>query len=227
MYYSNTEQQINFLKKVLDIEQSSKILDLGCDKGVHLIPLQEISKSVFGVDIKENKNNLTNYFKVNFLQDDITSINHNLKNFDSAYILSPCFEEDWNDITYFLQNVSKILKDKGILIIDLFEFNLLKDGDTKVSFKEEKEKMTYSSLVKSKNSMNLLFTSIDLKNPKNKTQTKGYWKIFSYQEISTILLRNNFVIENIYTSFDDTEGDIFNFKNNTINDRIILKCLKI
>lgn len=42
-FYKNQQQQVNFLKDLIDINKDTRILDLGYGEGFHLTKLQELS----------------------------------------------------------------------------------------------------------------------------------------------------------------------------------------
>ena len=165
-YYSNSQEQIDFIIQVLKGFQSLPLqslrgVDLGSDKGLHLLEIEKLVSSMYGVDKKINSSGLTkNYIELDFLTDNIP-----LKDLDFAYILSPCFEEAWFDskLDFFLDNVSRILKKDGLFILDLFDFNYWKDGSKKDNkyikkMKDGSERVVSETTYRDDNKLNLVYT---------------------------------------------------------------------
>jgi hypothetical protein len=54
-FCNNWQQQIDFLKSVVNINRDTRILNLGYGEEFHLTKLQELSNFVYGYDKEANK----------------------------------------------------------------------------------------------------------------------------------------------------------------------------
>lgn len=132
-YYKNEEQQVQFLKDLVEINKDTKILDLGYGQGTHLTKLQELSDFVYGFDKDLNDKKspvLPNTQKLNFFEQD-----WGLSELDLIYCFAPEFGQDWHNFDQLAVKVAHSLKKEGKFVLDLFDWNSIPVG---VSFQEWK-----------------------------------------------------------------------------------------
>jgi SAM-dependent methyltransferase len=111
-YYPQTQKQITFLKEILQINSASRILDIGCEDGKHLIELQKISPTIFGVDIKPD------VILPNVITGSIFDVELPTE-LDGAYLMSPYFGNRWDDYKILLEKLNPSMKEGGKIAIDL------------------------------------------------------------------------------------------------------------
>ena len=117
------DKQLGWIKK---LKVSGKVLDIGCGGGAIVKAFNDASYNAMGVDLNEN---LSEFGRSN-LGVDIVNIDvideKSLKKFGQFDLLYMAdFLEHINEPRIFLQSISNILRDDGLVVIDvpLFELN--------------------------------------------------------------------------------------------------------
>ncbi|MHC1774171.1 MAG: class I SAM-dependent methyltransferase [Lentimicrobium sp.] len=123
-FTSGTLGECDFIENELNFNKSLKILDVGCGTGRHSIELKKRGYSVTGIDLSESMLALarekarSNNLKIDFLHHDARNLPFD-NEFDVVIMLCeggfPLMETDEMNFE-ILKNVTKSLKDKGILI---------------------------------------------------------------------------------------------------------------
>ncbi len=193
-YYKNSQQQIQFLIDTLSITSQSKGVDLGCQSGEHLQKLQNISPTIYGIDLKKFSN-LKNFYQLDFFREDIP-----LSNLDFAYCLSPYFDTDWWKIEDFLENVHSCLKMNGHFILDLFHYHTMKVGDKRQTHRLTKSEVTVSTFTREPDRVSLQRTIIRFDGQQK--HITGVWRVFTQDELVTLLDQQGFMILHQYGDFD-------------------------
>jgi len=120
-----TKREVEFLVKVLELNEPKKILDLACGFGRHAIKLAELGHEVVGVDIMNGfleiakKRAEESGVKVEFIKGDIREMNFK-EEFDIVLLLYTSFgyfsdEENFK----VLKNVYRALKSQGLFCLDI------------------------------------------------------------------------------------------------------------
>jgi SAM-dependent methyltransferase len=159
MYQSifDYESDFNLFSGLLAEENCKKILEIGCGSG-NLI--QYFSSSGFdytGLDISEEILSIAkqNNPEANLIQGDMRNIKIASK-FDAVIITGRSFTymTTNNDVIDALKSIKSVLNDKGILIFDNFDANIIfRDFQTEMIHESNYNNRTYKRV--SKNSINL------------------------------------------------------------------------
>lgn len=202
VFSSIPEQQIKFLQEVFQINSESWGLDIGCGSGYHLLELQKISNNIHGLDI--------NALDVpNFIQGNIFEIDLEFKNdLDFAYTLAPYFDQDWNRLEILVQKLGAYLKPDALFLLDLFNFNSLKDGMTKKDWEIMQNRVILKTYKKIGNTYTGK-TTIKFKDWSEK-EVDLYWRIFEEEELQVIAFKNGFKIVKLYSDFNINKVGEFN-----------------
>lgn len=122
-YFSDKQLQIDvdFLISALRLSKKDKILDVACGNGRHTIELNKCGFNVDGLDFSSHLLGLAKKasqqagLRINFYKQNINNINHNIK-YDKILL----FFSDFSlfDVKKTLKNIKKILKPKGIFLLD-------------------------------------------------------------------------------------------------------------
>ncbi len=118
-----TEEEIEFITRVLKLKEGNYILDLCCGQGRHAVRLAEMGFSVVGLDYSEEllKLAVNNNTKINlwFVNSDMRNIPFHNNAFDAVINLFTSFgffNDDENLQT--LKSVAEVLKPKGKFLLD-------------------------------------------------------------------------------------------------------------
>jgi SAM-dependent methyltransferase len=183
-YYKNEEQQVQFLKDLVEINKDTKILDLGYGQGTHLTKLQELSDFVYGFDKDLNDKKspvLPNTQKLNFFEQD-----WDLQDLDLIYCFAPEFGQDWHNFDQLAVKVAHSLKKEGKFVLDLFDWNSISVG---VSFQEWKLAPKLLSLSKYTREEKAVICKIKMLKPDFEIarEVEIYWRVFEREELIEIL----------------------------------------
>ncbi len=120
-----TKQEVNFIIKILKLENKNHILDVACGNGRHSIELASRGFFVTGIDysdvlLREAKKQAKKLkIKINFLRQDIRKLKLN-KKFEAAIMLGNSFGYfNDTDNRKVIKNISAVLKKDSIFILDL------------------------------------------------------------------------------------------------------------
>ncbi len=199
-YYKNQQIQVDFLKKVLDINPSSRILDIGSGSGYHIQQLQQVTPAVFGVDIKKPDCKVDN-----FIQGSVFSIDLPM-DLDGVYLLAPFFGKDWDRYDELFAKLSVSVKSGGKIVLDVFNFNYYPIGGGFKDFRVLKKKIILSDFVRESQAMvcNRLIKFDDWSEIKNSIK----WKVFSMTELDALLLKYGF--KSLQSFYDYNVHDVVN-----------------
>lgn len=129
-----TENEIKYIISNCYLEQTSKIIDIGCGTGRHSIRLTELGYSVVGIDsvdslinLAKNKANLKN-LEIKFIVADV--LDDNLPLFKTQYDCALClydvigsYADDSKNYS-IIKNIYKLLKKGGYAIISVMNYHL-------------------------------------------------------------------------------------------------------
>ncbi|MDG1841824.1 MAG: class I SAM-dependent methyltransferase [Crocinitomicaceae bacterium] len=210
--YKNRDQKeadkfIHNLVKRLDIKSKSKILDLACGKGRHSLILNQLGMHVNGVDLSKNsineakkKQNKTLDFAIHDMRE---VFKKNKYNYVFNLFTSFGYFENMNDNIKMLDSISKMLLEKGILIIDFL--NAEKVVKNLIRYEEKKiENTTFkiNRFIKS----NKVYKEISIEdNVKHKFTERV--QLFSLNEFKK-LLNPNFEILHTFGDFNLNRFDV-------------------
>ncbi len=147
-----TKKQIEFLDTIFKKHKVKKILDIACGTGRHAIPLRKLGYKVVGIDLSKNMLKLAkektrnDKVKIPLYLMDMRNIKLKEK-FDAAIIMFSSFMYNTTneDVIKTMNSVNKILKKKGIIIIDtMFTWNYV--VNKKFKYKEFREIMKAKNL---------------------------------------------------------------------------------
>lgn len=115
-----TNEEVDFIDKVLSLPQGAKVLDLPCGHGRHSILLSQKGYDVTGIDIQEDFIKLANEqnSSAKFLVEDMRKIDYE-EEFDAVINIFTSlgyFEDHENALV--IKKIAKALKKGGKLIID-------------------------------------------------------------------------------------------------------------
>ncbi len=196
--------QVEFLKRVLKIENTSRGLDLGCGEGVQLKIIQQIARETYGVD-KEKSIEIDKFLHLNFFEEQIP-----LSELDFVYCMAPNFGDDWWNMNPLLQNIYKVLRNDGLFLLDLFSLNSYKDQESRTCQDNIGQHEAY------RNENCLVQTS---KFYNSKKLEMLIWRIFSKDELIELFAKHNLVLVRDFKGFTDQAA---NWQPNKQNDRILV-----
>lgn len=232
----DTEREVSFIIKKLQLKKDNCILDVACGYGRHAIALAEKGYKVTGVDYSSNflakarEESKRKNLHIDFIQGDMRKLTFK-DEFNVALNLFTSFgyfakEEDHEAVLHSIYNA---LKPKGLFLIDLtnvnrLAFNLETNG-------EKNGKNTYSLLRKIRLSNGLEVTTqhhLDMNSMRwqmtrswqDSTEKKSYTsdvRLFTFQEISSLMKKSKFSVKGRWGGFDGSEYD-----KNKSNRMIIL-----
>jgi SAM-dependent methyltransferase len=202
-FYKNQQQQVDFLKQIVNINKDTRILDLGYGQGFHLTKLQELSNFVYGYDKEINEArspSLPNTKKLDFFQED-----WDLDNLDLVYCLAPFFGEDWANFDLLASKVTGSLKTGGKFVLDLFDWNSMEVGTVYKDWSFPKDNLISVNRYKREEKSGLCFRKV--LTPENNTfktirDVKLYWRVFERSELINIASRAGLKLTHECFNFD-------------------------
>ena len=218
--YKNRDQKeadkfIYNLVNHLEIRPNSKILDLACGKGRHSFILNQLGMHVNGVDLSKNsineakkKQNKTLHFDTHDMRE---IFKKNKYNYVFNLFTSFGYFENMNDNIKMLDSISKMLIEKGILIIDFLNAEKVKKN--LVSFEEKRIDDT-SFKIKRFIKSNMVYKEISIKDNTSHQFTERV-QLFSLNQFKK-LLKPNFDILHTFGDFNLNSFDVRH------SDRLIL-----
>ncbi|MFW9820682.1 MAG: methyltransferase domain-containing protein [Candidatus Thorarchaeota archaeon] len=132
-----TESEVNYFKKVINLQPEHHILDLCCGQGRHSIELAIRGfKNVYGLDrsrylIQKAKSDAKKYnVSCRFREGDARNLPYNTDIFDSVMILGNSFGyfETMNSDLQVLKEVFRVLKPWGSILLDLTDGDYVKNN---------------------------------------------------------------------------------------------------
>lgn len=120
-------------KKYLEehISKDAKVLEVGCGEGRSIIDILDITKSIVGIDndekaIKDAKENLKDYSDVKIILADAKELPFENKFFDFVICMTT-FANFGPDKFKVLEEMKRVLKDEGYIIISVFSEDALEE----------------------------------------------------------------------------------------------------
>jgi SAM-dependent methyltransferase len=195
-------KETNFIIRILKKNKLRSVLDAGCGTGTHLHILEGNGFEVMGLDLNQEMLNIAEKkVSCRLLKANITDFKIN-KKFDSIISLFAVFNHLLNnkDSKKALYNFSLHLKKGGILILDLH--NPQKNGkkvETRGSFYRKMKWTLSKEGTKEK-------TDIFYKIFGKKFKDSHEFRIYSINEIISLLKDTGFAIEGIYDGFSNVRA---------------------
>jgi SAM-dependent methyltransferase len=215
-YYPQTQKQITFLQEIFSIDSTSRILDIGCEDGKHLLELQKISQTIFGVDIKPDvilPNVITgNIFDVKLPTE-----------LDGAYLMSPYFGNRWDDYNILLEKLNPCTKKGGKIVIDLFNFNSFPNDGGYNDYTILDSKIILSNYTRHEAFMECERTLVFRDWTQKTINLK--WKVFSQELLETICQKTGYKIQGLYLDFDINQPCTFEIPKNKKRRVVVLQKL--
>lgn len=223
-----TAQQVPFLLKALHLEKGAKILDLACGYGRHAIPLAKRGYQVTGLDFSRHFIELARSeaakqgLKSSFLHGDMRKFSFQGE-FDAIINIFSAFGyfEGESDDALVLRNISRALKSKGRLLMDLNNTlgTLIRAAQQGTTDRKtgrltniRKEKLSNGFTVKEKNEfLPETMHWVTTKSWKEKGQKHGYQfkvRAFILPELKRLMEQNGLRVERLWGGFD---GSPFRF----------------
>lgn len=109
-------QVINTFLEKIDRAKFDRVLDVGCGSGHSTIPLKEIAEEITGTDVSDEMLNRarTTVPDVNFLNATTESLPVSNNSID---LITVCMAFHWSNHQIFLDEVSRVLKNDGYLLV--------------------------------------------------------------------------------------------------------------
>ncbi len=202
-YYKNQQQQVDFLKELININQDTRILDLGYGQGFHLTKLQELSNHVYGYDIETDEVKspiLPNTKKIDFFKED-----WDIKDLDLIYSFSPYYGEYWDNFDLLVTKTADSLKVEGKFVLDLFDWNSVVVGTIyKDWFFPKENLLVINEYTRKEKSGNCFRTVLTPDNDKFKIvrEVELSWRIFDREELINIISQEGLKLTHECYNFD-------------------------
>ena len=223
LYQNRDNQEANlFIKNILTVlepQQDSQFLDLGCGSGRHSIQINKKGFHVDGVDLsKKSLEKAIDYQneKLKFYQEDMRNIN-SIDKYDIVLNLFTSFGYFDNDKDHELvfQKIFKALKNNGYFIIDFFNAKKILKTHPKHIFEKKILNNIMFEIEKNHDSQ-FIYKKIKI--------TDG-GKTYVYHEKVRLITKQKFLnyFKNLKINLKSTYGDYhLNKYNSTSSDRLIL-----
>lgn len=209
-FYKNQQQQVDFLKDLINLNKDTKILDLGFGEGYHLTKLQEVSDFVYGYDkqIDSTKPALPNTQKLDFFKED-----WDLQSLDLIYSFAPEYGQDWDNFDQLVLKVSKALKLSGRFVLDLFDWNAMPSKTVyKDWFFPKNDRLVINKYAR-KQKVATCFRTILVPDTDKFRVVKEFeinWRIFDRDELIEIMNRAGLKIAGEFYDFDSSRPGEWN-----------------
>jgi len=138
----NVSEAKEFIQRLiahLPLKKGDRVLDLACGKGRHALTLSECGFDVLGVDLSENSISIAQQFE----SDNLTFRVHDMREvipneqFDGIFNLFTSFGyfDSLDENQKAINSISKMLKPKGILVIDFMNVHQVVENLVKSEIK--------------------------------------------------------------------------------------------
>lgn len=123
------KEEKTYLQK--HIVPNSKVLDIGCGDGRSISDIISITKNIIGIDHDKNAidsatNKFSNYSSIKFIQEEASNLSFNNDTFD--FIICMGTFANFADKKFeIIQEMRRVLKDTGKIIISVYSENALKE----------------------------------------------------------------------------------------------------
>lgn len=205
-----TQQDVDFLEKILNLPRNAKVLDLCCGHGRHLVLLAK-KYDMTGLDMDENalKEAQTNADKKNISPRIVTGDMRDIpfqNEFDAVINMFNSFgyfNDDKENLSV-LKEINKSLKDDGLLVLDLRNKKETANFLPRYWFKHKNMYVLMeNSFNKSLNQEEVKMIIIDEKGNTQKTDFSV--KLYSLDQITDMLNKTGFSLEKKYGGTDFSE----------------------
>jgi len=236
-----TKKQVKFLDSIFKKHRVKKVLDIACGAGRHATLLRKLGYKVVGIDLSKNMLKLAKQkaknekLKILFHLMDMKNIKLKEK-FDAAIIMFSSFMYNITNehVIKTMNSVNKILKKKGIIIIDImFTWSFIVNKKFKYRFKETMKRKNLKMLIDNKHKfdpLNLIMVSTSTyKRFKNKQSLKKIIEFkrtlrsFTPNEFDLLFRLTGFKTLNFYGKFDIKSK----LSKKKLNNRLIVVGMKI
>ena len=207
-FYTNlqTKQEVKFVKDYFDPRR--KILDMACGNGRHSVQLAKEGFNVVGIDyskklIEEARETaVKNGLDIEFIKGDMRNPKIKQK-FDGALILGDSFGYfNDNENEKVIKSMVKVIKKSGYLIIDLPNT----PGILRNVRERSKKKLPNGHIIAQHFFFDpetfVLTTRWEIVVDKKRDEYEGTMRLYTLPEIKMLLERNNFVLKEIYGTFN-------------------------
>jgi SAM-dependent methyltransferase len=204
--------EVEFIIKMLDLKPKARILDLCCGYGRHSIELAQRGFRVTGYDLsdfflqKAKQDSHALGLKIEFKKGDMRKLPFE-ERFDAVVNMFTSFGyfEKENDDLKVLKGVCKVLKKKGLFLLDL------KNREQLIRNFQRRRWHPENDFIMLEDNFFDLFTSrwestrtLLFGNGK-KRESSFSLRLYSFAEILNLLKKAGFVLESVYGDFDFTE----------------------
>jgi SAM-dependent methyltransferase len=213
----NTQNEVKFLTKVLDLKRGKRLLDVACGYGRHLIPLTKKGVDVYGCDLSADMLSFagkalksSNYAVKRLVQCDMRMLPFNMT-FDCACNMFNSFGyfDGEQDNYRVLVSIKNILKPGGLFLLDLVNRDYMLRTLLHKDWYEKKEavileKKDFDSV---NNRSEIDVTVIDKNGKRNYHHSI---RVYSFTEISMLLEAAGFRVLDVFGGFDFEEYNLYN-----------------
>ena len=213
-WIENTQNQIEFIIKTLELNGNEKILDLACGFGRHSLYLSKLGYDVTGVDITQDyivdaKNEAQKIgLKIQFIHDDIRKLNFN-NEFDVVLNLADgaigYLEDDEENIKIF-DIVSKSLKKGGKHFMDICNAEYAKTHFPKRHWEIGSKSLSLPDFIWEEETKRMLYSQWEaefgkiLEKPKLIEPVNSI-RLYTRNELENILENRNMKIVDTYSNY--------------------------
>jgi len=206
---SDTKKEVAFIFKVLKLPRKARILDLACGTGRHSIELAKRGYEVFGIDFHEESVKIARASiksldkRIKFIKGDMRRLPFN-NEFDAVINMFTSFgyfsKDKENDLT--LREISKSLKKRGLLLLDLQNKYWQLNNISKKSWEREKEIFIFEKRQYDRK-RKLFVNDINFIFPSGKSNNiKTMVRLFDLKEIKNKLLSAGMKITKVFGDYD-------------------------
>lgn len=214
-YYTNQEQQVEFIIKNMQPSTTDVGLDIGCGNGSHIDIFKSKGYHIEGADINESTHDILN---IDIFKDNLAENKYNF-----AYCLSPYFGEQWWEIDKALLNINRSLKVGSKFLFDLNNFRSMPEGTNIFKWNQkEDQSITINSIQRLKDRFTGTRLLIDEK--LHVKEIPLLWRIFDETEFNKLCVSAGFKIIRQYGGFDNER---VNWNPNKEKRRILIIMEKI
>ena len=181
-YQKLFEEEKKYLQKIITLD--AKVLDVGCGSGRSIFDILSKTKNIVGIDhsdraVAEAKNNFSKYSSIKIIKADAAQLPFDSEEFD--FVICMITFANFADKKFkALEEMRRVLKDSGKIIISVFSENAL----------EERMRVYKTSGVKIKEVKNgtVIF---------DESLGDSISEQFTKEQLENIFSRSNLKIENI------------------------------
>jgi len=233
----DTEKEIDYLINFAQITQKDRIIDIACGTGRHVLAFNRRGFSADGVDISDNSikkakteaNSLSgSLHKPKFYVADVRNLPTGKPRIKRKYDIATCmfssfgYYEDDSQQTIFLEGIRHVLKFHSLLLLDLPNKDYILSNFAEESA-YEKDKLEVKVRRKFDSLLSRVETITEISEEDDREVINIAMNIYTYREITDLLLRSGFSVEKIVSGFDGKSFDV----QDSNNKRMIILARKI